>query len=288
MKANKTIILVIIASTFCLGSLFVFQVFNKNSNKISMIDEANAITDIYEGNKYTEDGILFSDAVITFGTIDNHPSIEVNNNHNSFSFIDENIEGEIIDIIDKEYFITAIIEGVNGEVEVDYFIAKGEIIPFHKKQLTINYTKGVVIEPKYLVIHETANRNKGANAKAHYNYWSTNKSANASTHFVVDSEEIYQMLDLTNMAWHVGDNKGYSNIYNNNSLGIEICVNEDGNYLKAREYTIALAALLMRMYDMNSNQLKRHFDASGKYCPYYMLEDSSLWDDFVSQVEALL
>lgn len=158
-------------------------------------------------------------------------------------------------------------------------------IPYHKMQLTMNYSKGVEIKPVYLVIHETANTRAGATASAHYRYWSSNPSANASTHFVVDSEEIYQMLELNQMAWHVGDNKGYSDITNTNSIGIEICVNSDGDFEKARQNAIDLAIEIMNELHMSIDQLKTHHDASGKNCPTNMLKDRLLLIDFYNQVE---
>lgn len=161
-------------------------------------------------------------------------------------------------------------------------------VPLIKKQLTINYSKGVVIKPEYLVIHETANTRAGADANAHYRYWSTNPDANASTHFVVDSNEIYQMLELNQMGWHVGDNKGYSDITNRNSIGIEVAVNSDGDFSKARQNAIELTIKIMKELNMNINQLKRHHDASGKYCPTNMLNHDELWIDFVSQVKKAL
>lgn len=86
------------------------------------------------------------------------------------------------------------------------------------------------------------------------------------------------------MAWHVGDNKTYSDIKNTNSIGIELCVNSDGDYMQARQYTIDLTIAIMNKLNMNINQLKKHQDASGKYDPIIML-NNNLWDDFVSQVE---
>jgi N-acetylmuramoyl-L-alanine amidase CwlA len=157
-------------------------------------------------------------------------------------------------------------------------------IPVYKKLININYSKGVIIEPEYLVIHETANTKVGADANAHYRYWSTNPTANASTHFVVDSTQIYQMLELNQMAWHVGDNRGYSDITNKNSIGIEIAVNADGDYEMARQNAINLSIKIMKDLKMDISQLKTHNDASGKNCPTIMLANRPLLDDFYEQV----
>jgi N-acetylmuramoyl-L-alanine amidase CwlA len=41
----------------------------------------------------------------------------------------------------------------------------------------------------------------------------------------------------------------------------------------------------MKALDMDISQLKRHHDASGKYCPTNMLQQPALWQDFVNQVQ---
>ena len=303
MKLYKLILIIVISNVLLgLTSLFVLDKITADSNIVNNKDgivtiipsdikiEKPVLSEIkYPENVNIDNQIIYNNSVIAYGSMDNHPYIHVYNEEDKEIIIkDENIEGTITNVINKDYFITAEITDKEVVTNVDYFIGLDEIIPFHKKQININYTKGVVVKPEYLVIHETANRNIGADANAHYRYWSTNPTANASTHFVVDSKEIYQMLDLSNMAWHVGDNRGYSEIYNTNSLGIEIAVNADGDYMLARKYTIALSALIMRSLDMEINQLVRHYDASGKDCPYYMLAQPELWIDFVNQVEALL
>lgn len=196
-------------------------------------------------------------------------------------------EGSLVSIEDEKYYLKTTILSNNKYINQDFFVTKNEIIPFYKKQLTMNYSVGTTITPKYIVIHETDNTNVGADAAGHFNYWSINATANSSTHFVVDSKQVYQMLELNQMAWHVGDNKGYSDITNSNSIGIEIAVNSDGDYNVAKENAIELAAKLLKTLNMDISQLKTHNDASGKYCPTNILNDSS-WTDFVKQVKSKL
>lgn len=153
-----------------------------------------------------------------------------------------------------------------------------------KKHISKNYSIGRSVSPKYIVIHETDNTGKGANAMAHYNYWNSNSNAQSSTHFVVDDKQIVQMLNLNERAWHVGDNKGHSNITNSNSIGIEICVNSDGNYSKAYNNCVELVKYLMKTTGLGVNSVKRHYDASGKHCPRRIL-DNGLWNDFINKVK---
>lgn len=153
-------------------------------------------------------------------------------------------------------------------------------IKIEKKLISMNYTKSVTIKPEYIVIHETDNTDKGANADAHFKYWDTNENANSSVHFVVDDSKILQLLELNQRAWHVGDNKGHSNITNSNSIGIEICVNCDGDYLKARQNCIELVKYLLSATGLSADKVVRHYDASGKHCPRKMMDNPQLWADF--------
>lgn len=160
------------------------------------------------------------------------------------------------------------------------------MLPIQKKQLNINYSIGKVIAPEYIVIHETDNENKGANALAHYNYWNSDHNASSSVHFVVDDSNVIQLLELNQRAWHVGDNKGYSNITNSNSIGIEICVNSDGDYIKARKNAIDLVRHLVRTTSLSMDKVVSHNNASGKMCPNRMLTQG-LWNDFLNQVRRI-
>jgi len=157
------------------------------------------------------------------------------------------------------------------------------MIQIEQRFISRNYSKGVVITPKYIVVHETANTAAGADADSHYTYWNTNEYANASAHFVVDDTKILQLLPLDAKAWHVGDNKGHSDITNNNAIGLEICVNSDGNYTAARQNAIELVRYLMKITSLSPDQVVTHNDASGKWCPAIMLTQN-LWEDFKMQI----
>lgn len=158
------------------------------------------------------------------------------------------------------------------------------MLPINKQLISINYSKGIVITPAFIVIHETDNEDVGANAMANRNYFANHSEAQASTHFIVDDKNIIQCLELNQRGWHVGDNKGHSNITNSNSIGIEICVNRDGDYNKARANAIELTKYLMGVLKLGSDRVVRHYDASGKHCPRKMLDNPALWNDFKAKL----
>lgn len=149
-----------------------------------------------------------------------------------------------------------------------------------KKQIAYNRAKrsGAI---KYIVIHDTGNKAKGADADTHFTYFNGgNRSSSAD--FFVDDTKILQVNDYTVYnTWHVGDGKGKYGITNSNSIGIEICVNSDGNYEEALRNAAALTKYLMEELGVDEDHVVRHYDASRKNCPASMrANDWSRWEAF--------
>ena len=134
-------------------------------------------------------------------------------------------------------------------------------------------------KPAYVIIHETDNWSKGANARAHATAMKNGNLA-GTVHYYVDSQECYQTLEHQDGAWAVGDGHGKYGISNLNSINIEICVNPESNYYLAVDRAAELAAMLLNQYGWDTSHLKRHYDASRKHCPRRIL-DEGLWDSFV-------
>ncbi len=143
-----------------------------------------------------------------------------------------------------------------------------------------NYSKTDTLTPRFIIIHETANQSRGANARAHFSYWDKTPSAKASAHFVVDDTEILHLVPLNRPAWHIGDGGTANPVNNRNAIGIEICVNADGNYPRAVKNALMLTRALMREYKIPAANVRRHYDVSGKHCPARMLDTPSLWTSF--------
>ncbi|MBY0053041.1 N-acetylmuramoyl-L-alanine amidase [Brevibacillus agri] len=142
-----------------------------------------------------------------------------------------------------------------------------------------NARPGTKITPRGLVIHWTANEGKGANAVANRNYFNK-PTTEASAHYIVDDKQIVRCLPEGEMAYHVGA-KSYkpdalkllSSYPNNCTIGIEMCVNQDGNFQKTYENTVVLAADILKRYGWGVDNLWRHFDITGKNCPAYFVSD---------------
>src|SRR5699024_7111539 len=82
-------------------------------------------------------------------------------------------------------------------------------------------------------------------------------------------------------CWHAGNAT-----YNRNAIGIEICVNSDGNYKKAVNNAADLVKSLMKKYGISAGNLIQHNTASGKDCPHFMRAGSKgvNWGDFKAKL----
>ncbi len=127
----------------------------------------------------------------------------------------------------------------------------------------------------YLIIHETDNTNKGADADAHGRLQANGFSA--SWHYTVDDKEAVQSFSDSAQCWHAGNST-----YNRNGIGIEICVNSDGNYKKAVSNAAELVKSLMDKYSIPTKNVVQHNTASGKDCPHFMRAGSKgvTWAQF--------
>lgn len=154
------------------------------------------------------------------------------------------------------------------------------MLSIEKKQIEYNRARRTS-DIKYIVIHDTANKSKGANSNAHFNYFNGG-NRNSSADFFVDDEKILQINDYTKYyTWQVGDGKGKYGITNQNSVGIEICINVDGDYKKAFLNAVELTKYLMKELDIPVERVIRHYDASKKICPASMSENNwEKWEKF--------
>ena len=129
---------------------------------------------------------------------------------------------------------------------------------------------------KYITIHETGNYADGADAKAHAYYLRTT-TQKTSWHYSVDSKEIYQHLPDNETAFHAGD--GADGTGNSQSIGIELCVNYDGNFHDTLENGVWLVRKLMAEHEIPIENVVQHHFWSGKNCPENLRLGG--WDEFI-------
>ncbi|WP_051280468.1 peptidoglycan recognition protein family protein [Anaerovorax odorimutans] len=160
---------------------------------------------------------------------------------------------------------------------------------------TINYSSGRSRNNiKYLVFHYTANNGDTAAGNANY-FKSTYRSASA--HYFVDKNNVVQVVNDSDTAWHCGDNQKYTNggasmkniVTNYNSIGIEMCSDKvNGQYViteSTQANAIELGKILMNKYGIPISNVFRHYDITGKICPEPFVADESQWINFKERLK---
>lgn len=118
---------------------------------------------------------------------------------------------------------------------------------------------------KYIVIHDTANTSRGADAETHARYYQNN-DRKVSANYTVDQDSVQYNVSASQTAHHCGDGGGKYGITNSNSIGIEMCINSDGDYNKTYNNAVLLVKKLMTTYGIPADRVVMHRDASGKNC----------------------
>lgn len=148
------------------------------------------------------------------------------------------------------------------------------------KLIKYNYSSRNGQKIKYIVIHDTGNEGAGADALAHYNYFNT-ADRQSSAHYFIDDKRILQVVRESDASWHCGDGRGKKGITNQNSIGIEMCINPESDFNVVLENTLNLTRELMKKYNIPIERVVRHHDASGKNCPNKLRANNWRgWEEF--------
>lgn len=141
-----------------------------------------------------------------------------------------------------------------------------------------NIRPGTTREIRYIVIHETDNTEAGVGAANHATYLKYNNDLYTSWHYTVDDTEIYHHLPDNEVGYHAGDEIG--NLY---GIGIELCVNSDGDFDKTFDNATKLVAYLLKAYHLTIEDIKTHYDFNGKDCPH-IIRATGRMDEFKEKV----
>lgn len=135
---------------------------------------------------------------------------------------------------------------------------------------------------QYITLHETGNTASGADARAHAQYLK-GKGCTVSWHYTVDDTRAVQHLPDTEVGFHAGDRTG-----NNNSIGIEVCVNADGNLTRAYENCARLCRDLCKKHGIEQKNIVFHHKWNGKDCPKNLRRGIPFsFDEFLERMQSL-
>lgn len=136
-----------------------------------------------------------------------------------------------------------------------------------------------------IVMHYTAN--PGASAMDNRNYFEGLKDTHttqASSNFIIGLEgEIIQCVPTWEVAYA-------SNDRNIDTVSIECChPDETGEFNEATyKSMVQLTAFICAKYNLDENDVIRHYDVTGKNCPKYFVEDGDAWEQFKKDVKGAL
>jgi hypothetical protein len=140
-------------------------------------------------------------------------------------------------------------------------------------------------EVKNIFVHYTANA--GTTAEQNRSYFANlaqTGETSASAHFIIGYEgEIIECIPLSEIAYAV---KGR----NYDSISIECCyLEEDGRFTdETYQSLLRLLAWLLGTYQLEPEDVMRHYDEGGKNCPKYYVEHEDAWKTLIQDLRAYI
>lgn len=180
-----------------------------------------------------------------------------------------------------------------GFLSWKYFELKNDVIDASQPELdvqllTVNpYSRPGIETGKIngIVVHYTAN--PGASAQANRDYFENlkdTKKTKTSSNFIVGLDgEIIQCVPTWEVAYA-------SNERNKDTVSIECCHPDESGKFTRDTYrsTVQLVAWLCLKFDLDEDDVIRHYDVTGKNCPKYFVEDEEAWEGFKADVAKAL
>ena len=148
----------------------------------------------------------------------------------------------------------------------------------------VNYTwRGS--SPTWIVIHNSYNQT--SNPPIAYNntqYFKNEYRGASANYFIDDGDTIYCCVEPTNTAWHCGEADSRNGCHNYNSIGIEVCEPANGKFTDKEIANLSwLVQKLMGDYSIPASRICRHYDVTGKNCPWYYTDDAR-WNELKAQI----
>jgi N-acetylmuramoyl-L-alanine amidase len=153
-----------------------------------------------------------------------------------------------------------------------------------------------------IIIHWTANA--GASDTAHKTFFDGADGGGgryAGCHFFVDRDSATLIIPLDEVAYHANEVKckipslkATTNYYKNGdanltTIGIEMCVEKDGTiHPETVERTAKLTAHLCTYFKLETKDIYRHHDITGKNCPAPWVKEPVLFTNFKNEVHKIM
>ena len=139
---------------------------------------------------------------------------------------------------------------------------------------------------EYLVIHYVGAVSTARNNASYFK----NTYRGASAHYFVDDNEVVQVVEDKDIAWHCGNDVYYSGARNSNSLSIEMCCYKmsNGNLNVSSDTesrAIELSKELIQKYNIPIENVVRHYDVTHKNCPAPFVTDEEKWNNFKKKLQ---
>ena len=139
-------------------------------------------------------------------------------------------------------------------------------------------------EVNNIFVHYTANPGtSAAQNRSYFEQLKDNHERSASAHFIIGYKgEIIQCVPLDEIAYAVQTR-------NEDSISIECCYKADNGQFTQETYDslIKLLKWLIDAYDLQPDDILRHYDCGGKKCPIYYTEHEDAWERLKEDVKNL-
>lgn len=146
--------------------------------------------------------------------------------------------------------------------------------PYSRPQIALEQVNGVVV-------HYTGNPNTSAEANRSYFAGLAQSGATyASSHFIIGIDgTVIQCVPLNEIAY-------CSNSRNDDTLSIECCHPDQSGQFSDATYQalVKLVRYLANGYGLDAEAVIRHYDVTGKLCPYYYATNPEAWAAFKQDV----
>ena len=164
-------------------------------------------------------------------------------------------------------------DSIKPDIREDFL----EISRYNRPGIPLEEVKGIVIH--YV-------QNPGSSAQANRRYFENlaqTHETKASAHFIIGLEgEILQLVPLDEIAYCSNDANTYT-------ISIECCHPDKSGKFNDETYrsAVRLTAWLCSVYKLNSYDVIRHYDVTGKKCPLYFVEHEDAWKEFKEDVKEM-